>query len=863
MGKLSPMMRQYKEIKQQNQDCILLFRLGDFYEMFFDDALTVSQELDLTLTGRDCGEEEKAPMCGVPFHSVESYIGRLISKGYKVAMCDQLTEPVAGKIVERGVVRIITPGTVTADSMLDSRKNNFLSAVCMTEEHAAVAFADITTGELTVRALVGDDLDRKIMDELAKFPPSELLYLEKSLPCHEAMIFAKDKLGALLTPIGGFFPELSKRALDYYGESYFDDRNIKSNETIVCVGMIIEYLIQTQIDTSLTLSDVHLHTDDTYMELDSSTVRNLEIFETMRSKDKKGSLLWVLDKTVTGGGSRLLRNWLLKPLGSANLITKRQSATAELHDNAILCDDLQALLKKTNDLQRLSAKVTMNSANAKDLYAIGMTLSIVPILKQQLSSCKSRTLSQISNELDCCEALTQNILTALKDELPVSVRDGDMIADGFDEDVDKYRALLRDSKQILAQLEQRERESTGIKNLKIKYNRVFGYAFEITKSNYQQTPEHYIRKQTLANAERFITQELKDLEHEIFSAQDKLCEREFALFNELQALALEHVKRLQNVATLLSQIDVFTAFASVARANNYVCPTVTQADVIDIKDGRHPVVESIQGRTNFVPNDVFLDGGESKLYILTGPNMAGKSTYMRQVALITLLAQVGSFVPASRATISVVDKIFTRVGASDDLAMGQSTFMVEMSETAAILKNATKKSLLIFDEIGRGTSTYDGMSIARSVVEYVITAKNLGAKTLFATHYHELCMLEKEMSGIKNYNIAVKKRGDDITFLRKIVRGGTDESYGIEVAKLAGVPQRVITRAKEILGSLERGDSPAVVSKTKEREKEQLSFTAESEHEFVKDMAKIDLTNLSEEEAARLLIRYVNLAREL
>ncbi len=812
MAQLTPMMQQYFDIKQKCRDYILFYRLGDFYEMFFDDAILVSRELELTLTGRDCGQEERAPMCGVPYHASENYIGRLVRKGYKVAICEQVEDPKSSKgLVKRDIVRMVTPGTVIEASMLDEHRNNFLCCIYGMGQNAGVCFADISTGE--VYGVLTQSMG-ELFSETARFMPRECLLGGTAAEDSVLHDFLRERIESIYSalPAEHFAEEqAAKKVSACFGQDAYEKNGLDQNPIVLqALGGLLQYLEETQKTSLGSLNMLQVYQHGQYMELDLTARRNLELCETMRTKEKKGSLLSVIDRTKTAMGSRMIRQWLEKPLLNPIHIQKRQAVIAELVDEPLLRAELGDDLRQMFDMERLIGRVVYGTANCRDLRALQTSLSTLPQLKENLAEVEAPLMQELNTRIDPLEDACQLIAAAIVDEPPVSVREGGIIRAGFRPEIDELRELASGGKGKIAEIEQREREATGIKTLKIGYNRVFGYYLEVTKTNLDAVPAHYIRKQTLANCERYITEELKQLEGQVLGAQEHLVSLEYELFCAVREEIAGQVHRVQRTAHALSHVDVLVALSDLAADEHYVCPEVDLSGRIEIRDGRHPVVEKMLRGTMFIPNDTMLDQMENRTAIITGPNMAGKSTYMRQVALITILAQMGSFVPASAARIGIVDRIFTRVGASDDLASGQSTFMVEMSEVAEILRGATHNSLLILDEIGRGTSTYDGMSIARAVVEYVADKKRLGARTLFATHYHELTALEQLMDGIKNYNIAVKKRGDDITFLRKIIRGGADDSYGIEVAKLAGVPTPVIKRAKQILADLET-NTPVLV----------------------------------------------------
>lgn len=807
MAGVSPMMQQYLSIKESNPESILLFRLGDFYEMFFDDAKTCSEELDLVLTGKDCGLEQRAPMCGIPYHSCESYIARLIQKGYKVAICEQMEDPATAKgLVKREVVRVITPGTVIEDSMLEEGKNNYLCGIAFGEKSAGVCFVDVSTGEVHLTTLAGEELENRLISELGRFLPSEVLlsqsyrlypkleqFLTQTLNCRISVL-ADEKF--LAAGKGEFVVrQFNTLSVEQLGLS------ANSCET-AALDAVLQYLSENGMSKLSGLQKIDRYTSSKYMNIDLSSMRNLELIETMRGKTKRGSLLWVLDKTKTAMGKRLLRSWLEQPLLSMQSILQRQNAVDELASDAVLLGEATEYLTGMRDVERLMTRVVYGTANPKEVQELSRTMSRFAPLKQLLSTAHSKLLQSLFQSMDPLTDQCELIENTLAENPPIGMKDGNIIRPGFSSEVDSVRADMNGGKDFITRLELHEKERTGIKNLKVRYNKVFGYYIEVPLSAANSVPEDYVRKQTLTNAERYITDELKNFEARFLGARERDIQLEFELFCSLRNQIANNLQRIQQTAAAVGQLDSLCSFAMVAIANNYCCPRMNTDGVLNINAGRHPVVERVS-KIPFVANDTVLDQKENRCAIITGPNMAGKSTYMRQVAIITIMAQIGSFVPAQSANIPITDAVFTRVGASDDLATGQSTFMVEMNEVAYILKNATPNSLLILDEIGRGTSTFDGMAIARAVLEHVADTKKLGAKTLFATHYHELTALENELKGVKNYNIAVKKHGDDITFLRRIVRGGADESYGVEVAKLAGLPSGVIRRAKAILKELE------------------------------------------------------------
>ena len=853
---MTPMMEQYFEIKNQYKDYLVFYRLGDFYEMFFDDAIIASRELELTLTGRDCGEAERAPMCGVPFHSAEGYIGKLIEKGYRVAICEQIEDPATAKgLVKRDVIRVITPGTLIESNLLSETKNNYLCSVYIGENSCGVCFADVSTAEIHATSFDNVNLESRLKNELGTYSPCEIVLNVSSSKLPWLSDYVNDRLKAMIldNQPHRFELEIARDTV----KRQFDDETytqISTNNPIVSsVGALLDYIGEMQKCDISYIKKLNVYNDGQYMELDINTRRNLELTEAMRSKDKKGSLLWVLDKTHTAPGARLLRKWVEHPLLNVKDILKRQGAVGELFESFMLREEIGVLLDNVLDLERLITKVVYGTANAKDLRAIAGTVSIIPELKALLQNCKSEELVRIYKNIDALEDICKLIDEAIVEDPPFVIREGGLIKAGFNTDVDYLRSVMSDGKGWIEKAAEEEREQTGIKNLKISYNKVFGYYIEVTRSYIDLVPDRYIRKQTLSNCERYITQELKDMEATILGATDKICSLEYEIFQQIRSTVAENSERIQETASYLSLVDVYLSLATVATKNKYVCPEVDLTDIITIKEGRHPVVEQFVKDSYFVPNDVYLDTNRNRLMLITGPNMAGKSTYMRQVALITIMAQIGSFVPAEDARIGIVDKVFTRVGASDDLASGQSTFMLEMNEVAYILKNATKRSLIIYDEVGRGTSTFDGMSIARAIVEYT-SGKKIGAKTLFATHYHELTSLEDEFDGIVNYNIAARKRGDNITFLRKIVRGSTDDSYGIEVAKLAGVPNEVIKRAREILSVVEQSAKSLTLTDNEVNKDESLITIDDCiEEQIIQELRAIDVNTLSPYEAMMLL----------
>lgn len=861
---LSPMMQQYFKIKEQYPDTILFFRLGDFYEMFFDDAKLVSRELELTLTGRDCGLSERAPMCGVPFHSYESYLARLVSRGYKVAICEQLEDPALAKgLVKRDIIRVVTPGTVLENSMLEEGRNNYLCSLYLQEQAAGCCFADISTGEARAIELRGEDLLLAIVNELGRFSPSEILLSGQFSRREELCKICRDKFHAAIEQ-GEEEPEESclTRVKQQF---HMEDGDLPARTICRAAGVMLLYLQKTQRVGLERMNTLSLFEDAQYMQLDGNTRYNLELCETMRTKEKKGSLLWVLDHTCTAMGKRLLRTWIEQPLLSPGGITRRQNAVEELVQNAELLDTLQDGLNGIYDLERILTRIVYGSANGRELRSLWSALLKIPALKQSLAPCQAALLQKLREDLDELLNITDLIDRAIEEDPPFSIREGGIIRKGYSEELDALRGDMNGGKELLADVEKRERERTGIPKLKIGYNRVFGYYIEVSNSFKNMVPADYIRRQTLTNGERFVTEELKQLESRILGAGERSVMLEGRLFDEVRRRVSDEMNRVQRTAHAVAQLDVLASLARTAVRHNYARPQVDLSGKLILRDSRHPVVECLLEGAPFVPNDVTLDEGDNRVAIITGPNMAGKSTYMRQTALIVLMAQIGSFVPASYAQIGIVDSIFTRVGASDDLAAGQSTFMVEMTEVAEILRHATCHSLLILDEIGRGTSTFDGMSIAQAVLEYAADPKTLGAKTMFATHYHELTVMEEKIKGVKNYNIAVRKHGEDITFLRRIVPGGADDSFGIEVARLAGVPDKVVRRARQILKKLESA-APAVPDSHKkdlppDPGQEQLILSSPAEGEILRRLKNMDVNALTPIECMNLLYELSRLAR--
>ena len=856
-SKLSPMMQQYLSMKDEHRDQILMFRLGDFYEMFFDDAVTASRELELTLTGRDCGLPDRAPMCGVPYHSVENYIARLVKKGYKVAICEQMENPALAKgMVKRDIVRVVTPGTLMEANMLEEGSNNYICSLCPAGERCGLAFADISTGSVLVTEVSGETA---AINELGKYAPHEVIYAEELPQLRSVVGFLKDRLccAAQAGDRDAYTEETAKKLVTEQFGADTVTRLAGTPLAVRALGGLMAYLKVTQFTGLERLLEAKSYLPQEYMRLDVAARRNLELTETMRSREKRGTLFWVLDKTKTSMGRRLLRSSIEQPLLSVNAINRRLNAVTELTRNSILISELAAALDGVYDLERLMTRVVYGNPPVKDMIALGATTARLPAIKELLGEVQCALLREIEQNIDPLEDVARLIGSAIDPDSDIPLKEGGVICEGYDKQLDEARHLSKDIRGILAEIEEREKDATGIRTLRIGYNRVFGYYIEVSNSFKDQVPAHYIRKQTLTNAERYITEEIKELEERVLHAQQEAIDRASELYEQVRATVAAELPRIQQTAAAVAGLDMLCGLATVALNNNYCCPTVDLSDEIEISEGRHPVVEQLLDGAPFVPNDTKLNNRENQIAVLTGPNMAGKSTYMRQVALIVLMAQVGSFVPAASARIGIVDGIYTRVGASDDLTTGQSTFMVEMSEVANILKEATEKSLLILDEIGRGTSTYDGMSIARAVIEYIADRKKLGAKTLFATHYHELTELEELIPCVKNYNVAVKKRGEDIVFLRRIIPGGVDESYGIEVSKLAGIPRWVIDRAYEVLSSLEDGQTVSeakVKTRAKPKEEsEQLHFIDEKAEAIKKRLRGADPNTLTPIEALNLI----------
>ena len=875
MAEYSPMMQHYLKTKEEYKDCILFYRLGDFYEMFFDDALVVSKELELTLTGKDCGQAERAPMCGIPFHAAETYLNRLVANGHKVAICEQVEDPKQAKgIVKREVIRIVTPGTNLNTQALDETKNNYLMSIVYLGEKIGVSIADFSTGDYFVTELSSGS---ELIDEINKFVPSEIITNEYFSMSGIDLTAVNDKLGITMSTLDSwYFDEDTciKKLLTHFKVGVLDGLGLKDYTAgTIAAGALLLYLYEMQKGSVDHITSIVPYTTGKYMLIDSSSRRNLELVETMREKQKKGSLLWVLDKTKTAMGARALRSMIEQPLINKEDILKRQAGIEECNNRAIDREEIREYLNPVYDLERIMTKISCKSANPRDLIAFRNSLEMLPYIKKLIGTMESDLFAECFANLDDLADIYSLISSAIVEESPITIREAGIIKEGFSKEADELRRAKTEGKEWLAQLEAREKEATGIKNLKVKYNKVFGYYLEVTNSFKNLVPADWVRKQTLTNAERYTTDELKKLEDVILGAEDKLCSLEYDLFNEVRDSIAAEVRRIKSTARAIAEIDVYTALSVVAHQYNYVKPAINEKGIIDIKNGRHPVVEKMIRNDMFVANNTYLDNAKNRISIITGPNMAGKSTYMRQTALIVLMAQIGSFVPAQEANIGIVDRIFTRVGASDDLASGQSTFMVEMTEVANILRNATPKSLLILDEIGRGTSTFDGLSIAWAVVEYIANTKLLGAKTLFATHYHELTELEGTLDGVNNYCIAVKENGDDIVFLRKIIKGGADKSYGIQVAKLAGVPDTVIERAKELVADLSDADISlkardiAQYSKKQEKlvdsykkvddlEVKQMSlFDTVNNDDIIEDIKALDISNMTPIDALNTLYK--------
>lgn len=863
MAEFSPMMQHYLETKKQYKDCVLFYRLGDFYEMFFEDAEIVSRELELTLTGKDCGQEKRAPMSGIPYHAADSYIAKLIEKGYKVAICEQVEDPKQAKgIVKREVIRVVTPGTVIESNLLDEKKNNYIMSVYKSGIYFGIAVCDVSTGDFRATQIKETNNFSAALDEISRYSPAEIVVNNLMYDTTEEIAKIRERFQIYISKQeDNKFSNNVEELTSKYNVVDESENKIEINDKTLCICAInglLTYILETQKTNLDHINKIILYNNTKYMCLDINARRNLELTEKLRDKSKKGTLLWVLDKTSTSMGGRRLRRWINDPLLDIEKINKRLNSVKELKDNPILRGDIADLLKKVYDIERLVGKISYGNANARDLISLKNSVKQLPELKKIMSNTESTLLKELYNELDILEDIYNIIDVAIVEEPPISVKEGGIIKKGYNEEIDKLKMATTDGKNWLIQLEANEREKTGIKGLKVGFNKVFGYYIEVTKSNISLVPDRYIRKQTLTNGERYVTEELKKLENELLGAEEKVINLEYNAFCEIREIIEKQLLRIQRTADIVATLDVLNSFAIVAEDMNYCMPIVDNSGIIDIKGGRHPVIEKILPSGEFVDNDTYLDKEDNRFSIITGPNMAGKSTYMRQVALITLMAQCGSFVPATFARLGVVDKIFTRIGASDDLSMGQSTFMVEMMEVATILKEATQNSLVILDEIGRGTSTYDGLSIAWAVAEYMSDKEKCGAKTLFATHYHELIGLEQKIQGVKNYSIAVKEKGEDIIFLRKIVAGGTDESYGVHVAKLAGVPQTVTKRSNEILRTLERKS----ILGSKEQEKEnkkvaegQLDMYNYKLAEIAHEIDKIDLNSLTPIDALNTLVK--------
>ncbi|HOL90724.1 MAG TPA: DNA mismatch repair protein MutS [Clostridiales bacterium] len=865
------MMQQYLDIKEQYKDCILMFRLGDFYEMFFDDAVVASRELEIALTGRDCGLEERAPMCGVPYHAIDSYIARLVQRGYKVAICEQMEDPALAKgIVKREVIRVVTPGTVTDMAMLDEKKNNYLVSIYAKKHMYGFAAVDVSTGYFATTRITWGNTLGKLLDEIAKYAPAEII-------TNRAFFDSKEAAGQLTGRFSAYISQLDDACyedgfcIDLL-RSHFGSTILPDEEAELCVnasGALLYYLEQTQKSSLGHIQQITPYKLEEYMILDMTARRNLELTETMRERSRKGSLLWVLDRTMTSMGARALRRWVEQPLINIGDINERLEAVEELKDKFMVRMELRELFRKVYDIERLISRIVLGNANCRDMIALKNSLGQIPYIKKMLDNCGSALISKNNAHMDELSDIYELIESSIVDDPPISVKEGGIIKSGFDEEVDRLRDAATNGKEWILSLEAREREKTGIKNLRIGYTKVFGYYIEVTKSNLHMVPQDYIRKQTLVNCERYVTQELKEMEETVLGAESRVVDLEYQIFVEIRQRVATQTTRIKQTAQCIAELDAICSLAEVADRENYCKPVMTNDGMIKIENGRHPVVEKTLETGSFVPNDTLLDMDENRLAVITGPNMAGKSTYMRQVALIVLMAQIGSFVPADSAVIGIADRIFTRVGASDDLAAGQSTFMVEMSEVAYILENATPKSLLVLDEIGRGTSTFDGLSIAWSVIEYISDSEKVGSRTLFATHYHELTELEGKLPGIKNYCIAVREEGDDIIFLRKIIRGGADGSYGIQVAKLAGLPQSVTERAKELLKELEAAD----ISKKKAHNRRKVLegqvefFIPENPEgkiadEIVEELRAVDISTLTPLDALNVLYKLQIKARK-
>lgn len=875
MAQLTPMMQQYLEIKNQYEDCILFFRLGDFYEMFFEDAKTASRELELVLTGRDCGLDERAPMCGIPYHAAEGYISRLIDKGYKVAICEQLEDPALAKgIVKRDIIKIVTPGTVTELNMLDEKKNNYILCIYKNGDWYGISYCDISTGEFQCSEFKNTGI-QKLIDEIARLRPSEIIYNSEFSTSNRYLNLIMEKFNVSAGRYKDECFDYNACIKKVHNQFKNVGKRLSISAGICSCGALLSYIEETQKTQLPHVNTLGIYNAGDFMMLDISTRKNLELTETLRNQSKKGSLLWVLDKTRTAMGARMLRRWLEEPLTKRDKIVERLDAVDELSSNIFARESLIEKLNSIYDIERLNAKVVYGNINARDLVSLKQSLSVLPEIKELLAECKSSMLHNIYDNIDILDDVRGLIEKSIMDNPPLSVKDGLIIRDGYNEEVDKLRRASREGKDWIASLEEKEKGMTGIKSLKVGYNKVFGYYIEITNANLSSVPENrYIRKQTLSNAERYITPELKEMESTILGAEEKVIQLEYQLFCKIREDISLQIERIQKTSWAVANIDVLCSLSAVSEENDYVKPEVNDSGKINIKGGRHPVVEKTLPNSMFVPNDTCLDNDDNRISIITGPNMAGKSTYMRQVALLVIMAQIGSFVPASHAEIGIVDRVFTRIGASDDLSAGQSTFMVEMSEVAGILNNSTKDSLILLDEVGRGTSTYDGLSIAWAVIEFISDRKKIGAKTLFATHYHELTELEGKINGIKNYCISVKEHGDDIIFLRKIIRGGADQSYGIQVAKLAGLPDAIIKRAREIINKLEESDilkqnsaytshaAPEVAVGSLKDECLQLDFFGTKGHDIVSELKNVDIYNITPMEAMNILDRLHKKAKD-
>lgn len=875
MDNLTPMMKQYMSVKSKYKDCILFFRLGDFYEMFFDDALKASKELEITLTKRECGQKEKAPMCGVPYHAADSYISKLIEKGYKVAICEQLEDPATAKgIVKRDVIRVITPGTITYSSALDEKTNNYLASVFMDDKGVGISYVDISTGELYTTEFKGNIKNNSIalLDELGKIVPSEIIV--------NSIVYENERLKKTIeNKINPYIEKYKDENINYKSSSesimkYFNKKSMdfckdinEKMHSVISTGILLDYLQDTQKMTTNHINNISYYSIDNYMALDLNTRINLEINETIRGKEKKGSLIWLLDKTSTAMGGRLLKRWLEQPLLNIKDIEYRLDIIETFTDDIILMDEIKGYLKDIYDLERIMAKIAYGNCNGRDLICLKNSIEVFPKLKQRLMSTSNSKLVELGKSIDPLKDLYVLINDSIVDDPPITIKDGGIIKPDFNSEISELRDISTHGKEWLANLEDTEKQKTGIKTLKIGYNKIFGYYIDVTKSYLNLVPEYYMRKQTLSNSERYITPELKEMEAKILGAEEKLIELEYKVFIKVRDMIKNEMERVQMVSKIIAKIDGLNSLSQVAYNNNYVRPELNNDGILEIKNGRHPVVEKMLKEVMFVPNDTYLNRDKQRVLIITGPNMAGKSTYMRQVAIITLMAQVGSFVPAEYANIGVVDRIFTRIGASDNLSQGESTFMVEMNEVSNIIQNATKDSLIILDEVGRGTSTFDGLSIAWSVIEYI--ANNIKAKTLFATHYHELTKLEEDMEGVVNYNILVEEKGEEIIFLRKIVRGSTDRSYGIEVARLAGINNSIIKRAREILKSIESQQNSGLAiedsdnSITTENTLEQISFFDNDNKEFINKIKNIDIIKLTPMDTMNILYDLVEEAKRL